>query len=193
MNQVRQMKMTINSHDSSSWKQQTKTFHWTWMRLHWKRQLIAWQMDDRNNANQWNRAASLSKWKKRHQSKNLLRTTKLMDYIPVKVTPHRTLNSRIFVIKCTELDNIEEHEIKKNSNHKELLLSREYQCVTVYMGWRSKGKTFWKKSTLDTWKKKQDLTFQTPKDASNARNLATQKIHAKESQFVLDVVRKGTM
>ena len=64
MNQVRQMKMTINGHDSSSWKQQTKTFHWTWMCLHWKRQLMAWQMDDLNNADQWNRAASLLKWKK---------------------------------------------------------------------------------------------------------------------------------
>ena len=42
-------------------------------------------------------------------------------------------------------------------------------------------------------KKKQDLTFQTPKDASNAKNLNTPKIHAKERQFVLDVVRKGTM
>ena len=36
----------------------------------------------------------------------------LMGYIPVKVTRHRTLNSRKFVIKCVELDNIEE-EIKK--------------------------------------------------------------------------------
>ena len=47
----------------------------------------------------------------KHQSKNLLRTTMLMGSIPVKVTPHRTLNSRKFVIKCVELDNIDE-EIK---------------------------------------------------------------------------------
>ena len=50
---------------------------------------------------------------KKHQSKNLLRTTMLMGYIPVKVTLHRTLNSRKFVITCPELDNIEEDEIKK--------------------------------------------------------------------------------
>ena len=49
----------------------------------------------------------------KHQGKNRLRTTTLMGYIPVKVTPHRTLNSRKFVIKCVELDNIEEEEIKK--------------------------------------------------------------------------------
>ena len=49
---------------------------------------------------------------KKHQSKNLLRTTMLMGSFPVKVTPHRTLNSRKFVIKCVELDNIDEEEIK---------------------------------------------------------------------------------
>ena len=36
----------------------------------------------------------------------------LMGSILVKVTPHRTLNSRKFVIKCVELDNIDEEEIK---------------------------------------------------------------------------------
>ena len=45
---------------------------------------------------------------KKHQSKNLLRRTMLMGCIPVKVSPHRTLNSRKFVIKCQELDNMEE-------------------------------------------------------------------------------------
>ena len=64
MNQVRQMKMTINGHDSSSWKQQTKIFHWIWMFLHWERQLMAWQMDVPNNVNRWNQVASLLKWRK---------------------------------------------------------------------------------------------------------------------------------
>ena len=36
----------------------------------------------------------------------------LMGSIPIKVTPHRTLNSKKFVIKCVELDNIGEEEIK---------------------------------------------------------------------------------
>ena len=49
---------------------------------------------------------------KKHQSKYLLKTTMLMGCIPVKVSPHRTLNSRKFVIKCQELDNMEE-EIKE--------------------------------------------------------------------------------
>ena len=61
------------------------------------------------------------------------------------------------------------------------------------MLWQLKDKTFQNKSTLDTWKKKHDLIFPIPKDASNARNLDTQKIRAKGKQFVLDVVRKDTM
>ena len=56
-----------------------------------------------------------------------------------------------------------------------------------------KGQDIPEKNLLDTWKEKQNLTFQTPKDASNAKNLDTPEIHAKERQFVLDVVRKGTM
>ena len=48
----------------------------------------------------------------KQQYKNLLKTTKLLGYLPVKVSPHRTLNSSIFVIKCEELDKMDE-EIKK--------------------------------------------------------------------------------
>ena len=40
----------------------------------------------------------------KQQCKNLLKTTKLLGYLPVKVSPHRTLNSSKFVIKCEELD-----------------------------------------------------------------------------------------
>ena len=49
----------------------------------------------------------------KQQCKNLLKTTKLLGYLPVKVSPHRTLNSSKFVIKCEELDIMEENEIKK--------------------------------------------------------------------------------
>ena len=49
----------------------------------------------------------------KQQCKNLLKTTKLLGYLPVKVSPHRTLNSSKFVIKCEELDKMEEDEIKK--------------------------------------------------------------------------------
>ena len=45
--------------------------------------------------------------------KNLLKTTKLLGYLPVKVSPHRTLNSSKFVIKCEELDKMDKEEIKK--------------------------------------------------------------------------------
>ena len=49
----------------------------------------------------------------KQQCKNLLKTTKLLGYLPVKVSPHRTLNSSKLVIKCKELDKMEEDEIKK--------------------------------------------------------------------------------
>ena len=51
--------------------------------------------------------------KPKQQCKNLLKTTKLPGYLPVKVSPHRTLNSSKFVIKCEELDKMDEEEIKK--------------------------------------------------------------------------------
>ena len=49
----------------------------------------------------------------KQQCKNLLKTTKLLGYLPVKVSPHRTLHLSKFVIKCEELDTMEEDEIKK--------------------------------------------------------------------------------
>ena len=49
----------------------------------------------------------------KQQCKILLKTTKLLGYLPVKVSPHRTLYSSKFVIRCEELDKMEEEEIKK--------------------------------------------------------------------------------
>ena len=66
----------------------------------------------------------------KQQCKNLLKTTKLLGYLPVKVSPHRTLNSSKFVIKCEELDKMDEEEIK-NFSHKESLLSKESPYDTV--------------------------------------------------------------
>ena len=40
----------------------------------------------------------------KQQCKNLPKTTKLLGYLSVKVSSHRTLNSSKFVIKCEELD-----------------------------------------------------------------------------------------
>ena len=56
---------------------------------------------------------------------DLLKTTKLLGYLPVKVSPHRTLTSSKFVIKCEELDTMQAEEIKKNFSHKGSLLSKE--------------------------------------------------------------------
>ena len=44
-------------------------------------------------------------------SDNLLRADKLID-VPVKVTPHRALNSSRCVINCKELRNMDEEDIK---------------------------------------------------------------------------------
>ena len=43
----------------------------------------------------------------KQQCKNLLKTTKLLGYLPVNVSPHRTLNPSNFVIKCEELDKMD--------------------------------------------------------------------------------------
>ena len=47
-------------------------------------------------------------------SKNLLETNELAS-IPVKVSPHRTLNYSHCVLLCKELVGIEEEEIKKTN------------------------------------------------------------------------------
>ena len=43
----------------------------------------------------------------KQQCKNLLKTTKLLGYLPVNVSPHRTLNPSNVVIKCEELDKMD--------------------------------------------------------------------------------------
>ena len=87
---------------------------------------------------------------KKHQSKNLLRTTMLMGSIPFKVTPHRTLNSRKFVIKCVELDNIDEEEIKNKLEPQGIIAVKRISVRFSLYAMTIKGQTFQKKSTLDT-------------------------------------------
>ena len=82
------------------------------MHLFWKKQLMEWQMLNLTMSNPWSQAVFIEV-ETRQQCKNLLKTTKLLGYLPVKVSPHRTLNSSKFVIKCEELDKMEEDEIKK--------------------------------------------------------------------------------
>ena len=126
----------------------------------------------------------------RQQCKNLLKTTKLLGYLPVKVSPHRTLNSSKFVIKCEELDKMEEDEIKKELQPQGIIAVKRIPYATVCTFWPSKDKLSQKESILDTWKKKHDHTFPTLKDVFNARNLDIPRIHVKEKPFVLDVVKK---
>ena len=130
---------------------------------------------------------------KKHQSQNLLRTTMLMGSIPVKVTPHRTLNSREFVIKCVELDHMDEEEIKKELEPQGIIAVKRISVRFSLYAMTIKGQDIPEKINIGYLKKRQNLIFPTPKDASNARNLDTQKIRAKGKQFVLDVVRKDTM
>ena len=113
--QIRQVKiqMITNGQDFASWKLQAKIYHWTWMHSCWKKQSMEWQMLTSTMSNQWNQAASFFKSKQNSNAKNLLKTTKLLGHLPVKVSPHRTLNSSKFVIQCEELDTMEEDEIKK--------------------------------------------------------------------------------
>ena len=87
---------------------------------------------------------------KRHQSNNILRTTMLMGSIPVKVTPHQTLNSRKFVIKCVELDNIEE-EIKNELEPQGIIAVKRISVRFSLYAMTIKGRRHSrKKSTLDT-------------------------------------------
>ena len=123
MNQVRKMKMTINGHDSSSWKQQTKKIPLN-LNVFTLRKAVDGMANGRPKQCKPMKSDSIFiEVEKKRQSKNLLRTTMLMSSIPVKVTPHRTLNSRKFVIKCVELDNIDEEEIKKGTR-----TTRNYCC-----------------------------------------------------------------
>ena len=69
--QIRQVKikMITNGHDFSSWKLQTKIYHWTWMHSCWKKQSMEWQMLTLTMSNQWNQAASLLKSKQNSNAK----------------------------------------------------------------------------------------------------------------------------
>ena len=98
---------------------------------------------------------------KKHQSKNLLRTTMLMGCIPVKVSPHRTLNSRKFVIKCQELDNMEEEDIKKELKPQGIIAVKRISVRYSLYVMTIKGQDIPEKINIGYLKK--DLTFHTPK------------------------------
>ena len=73
----------------------------------------------------------------KHQSQNLLRTTKLMNYYPVKVSPHKYLNSTKCVIQSRELNNMEESYIVEELRSqgviavKRISVRYDLYCLTI--------------------------------------------------------------
>ena len=61
----------------------------------------------------------------------------LLNYLPVKVSPHRYLNSTKFVIQCRELNNMEEDEIAKELRPqgitavKRISVHHDLYCLTI--------------------------------------------------------------
>ena len=130
----------------------------------------------------------------KQQCKNLRKTTKLLcTYLPVKVSPHRTLNSSKFVIKCEELDKMEEDEIKKELQPQGIIAVKRISIRYSLYVLAIKGQTIPKRINIDTWKKKHDRTSPTLKDIFSARNLDIPRIRIKVKPFVLDVVKKDTI
>ena len=77
----------------------------------------------------------------KQQCKNLLKTTKLLGYLPVKVAPPRTLNSSKFFIKCEELDKMDEEEIKKELQPQEIIAVQRwtirYSLYVLTIKWQN--------------------------------------------------------
>ena len=98
----------------------------------------------------------------KQQCKNLLKTTKLLGYLHVKVSPHRSLNSSKFVIKCEELDKMEEEEINKELQPQGFIAVKRISVRYSMYVLTIKGQNIKKKTILDTWKKEHDRTFPIP-------------------------------
>ena len=89
----------------------------------------------------------------KQQCKNLLKTTKLLGYLPVKVSPHRTLNSSKFVIKCEELDKMDEEEIKKELQPRGIIAVKRISIRYSLYVLTIKGQTIPKKINIGYLKK----------------------------------------
>ena len=125
----------------------------------------------------------------KQQCKNLLKTTKLLGYLPVKVSPHRTLNSSKFFIKCEELDTMEEDELKKELQPQGIIAVKRISIRYSLYVLTIKGQNIPKRINIGYLKKKHDHTFPTLKDVFNARNLDIPRILVKVKLFVLDMVK----
>ena len=131
----------------------------------------------------------------KQQCKNLLKTTKLLGYLPVKVSPHKTLNSSKFVIKCEELDTMEEDEIKKELQPQGLIAVKRISILNSLYVLTIKGQNIPKRINVGYLKIETRPYIETYdlKDVFNARNLDIQRILVKVKLFVLDVVKKDTI
>ena len=89
----------------------------------------------------------------KQQCKNLLKTTKLLGYLPVKVSPHRTLNSSKFVIKCEELDKMDEEEIKKELQPQGIIAVKRISIRYSLYVLTTKGQTIPKRINIGNLKK----------------------------------------
>ena len=106
-------------------------------------------------------------------SDNLLRADKVID-IPVKVTPHRALNSSRCVIGCKEVQNMDEEDIKdKLQSQGVTKVERIVQTYPIKVG---------------IWFVAQKFTFQIH-NVLIVRNTATTKDSARTNQNVLNVDR----
>ena len=90
----------------------------------------------------------------KQQYKNLMKTTKLLGYLPVKVSPHRTLNSSKFVIKCEELDQMDEEEIKKEFQPQGIIVVKRISIRYSLYVLTIKGQNIPKKINIGYLKKK---------------------------------------
>ena len=98
--------------------------------------------------------------------------------------PSSNINSRKFVIKCAEMDNIEEQEIKKELEPQGIITVRRISERYSLYAMMIKGQDILEKNLC--WileKKKKDLTFTTLKDASNAWNLDTQNFAQRKASL----------
>ena len=89
----------------------------------------------------------------KQQCKHLLKTTKLLGYLPVKVSPHITLNSSKFVIKCEELDKMEEDEIKKELQPQGIIAVKRISILYSLYVLTIKGQTIPKRINIGYLKK----------------------------------------
>ena len=132
----------------------------------------------------------------KQQCKNLLKTTKLLGYLPVKVSPHRTLNSSKFVIKCEELDKMDEEEIKKELQPQGIIAVKRISIRYSLYVLTIKGQNIpTKKINIGYLRKETRPYIPNPQryNVFNARNLDIPRIRVTVKPFVLDVVKKDTI